>query len=97
MDFDWDEAKARQNQRKHRVSFAEARTVFLDPLAAIFADIDHSDEEDREIIIGYSEQNHLLVVSFAERHEIIRIISARKATPRERRNHEEKAPKSPQD
>jgi uncharacterized protein len=71
------------------MSFSEAETVFADTLAVIFADPDHSDDEDREIIIGHSARNRLLVVSFVERGENVRIISARAATPRERRNYEE--------
>jgi uncharacterized DUF497 family protein len=87
--FEWDETKAQANQYKHGVSFPEAATVFADPLAAIFPDPDHSEAEVREIIIGLSERGRLLVVSFTERNECIRIISARTATPRERHNHEE--------
>ena len=87
--FEWDDAKARSNQQKHGVSFPEAATVFADPLAAIFPDPDHSDGEVREIIVGYSDRNRLLVVSFTERGENIRIISARAATPTERKKHEE--------
>ena len=87
--FEWDDSKAESNVQKHGVSFAEAATVFADPLAAIFSDPDHSDEDLREIIVGYSEENKLLIVSFAERNEIIRIISARKTTKRERKIHED--------
>lgn len=89
MEFEWDEAKAESNLRKHGVSFPEAATAFADPLAAIFADPDHSEEEIREILIGHSERNRLLVVSFAEQGGIIRIISVRVASAGERRNHEE--------
>jgi uncharacterized DUF497 family protein len=89
MEFEWDEGKAQNNLRKHGVDFAEAATAFADPLAAIFADPDHSQEEVREILVGYSERNRLLIVSFTERDEGVRIISARVATPRERRTHEE--------
>ena len=63
--------------------------AFADPLAAIFSDPDHSDEEVREILVGHSERNRLLVVSFTERDGNIRIISARVASAGERRNHEE--------
>jgi uncharacterized DUF497 family protein len=87
--FEWDESKARANQQKHGVTFDEAATVFADPLAAIFPDPDHSQDEVREIIVGHSERNRLLVVSFTERGEAVRIISARVATSRERQNHEE--------
>jgi uncharacterized DUF497 family protein len=87
--FEWDEAKARSNQQKHGVSFPEAATAFADPLAAIFSDPDHSGDEVREILVGQSERGRLLVVSFTERGDNIRIISARAATPGERRRHEE--------
>lgn len=87
--FEWDDQKALSNQQKHGVAFLEAATAFADPLAAIFPDPDHSVDEIREIIIGESERNRLLVVSFTERGEVIRIISARVATPRERKNHED--------
>ena len=88
--FQWDERKARANLRKHRVSFAEASTVFADPLAKVFADEDHSRQEKREILVGVSIVGRLLLVSFTERGEdCIRIISAREATGNERRRHEE--------
>jgi uncharacterized protein len=87
--FEWDDAKAQTNQQKHGVSFSEAATVFADPLAAIFPDPDHSLEETREIMVGYSNRNRILLVSFTERGDKIRIISARVATPRERKNHKE--------
>lgn len=90
MQFDWDPEKAASNLKKHDgVSFTEAESVFGDPLAAVFSDEDHSFEEKREIIIGYSMRQRLLVVSFTERaDDVIRIISARRADPEERRNHE---------
>jgi uncharacterized DUF497 family protein len=89
MEFEWDDAKAASNEQKHGVSFPEAATAFADPLAAIFPDPDHSDDEVREILVGYSERGRLLVVSFTERPPNLRIITARVATPSERRNHEE--------
>jgi len=89
MEFEWDDAKAATNLRKHGVSFPEAATAFADSLAAIFPDLDHSDQEEREILVGHSERNRLLVVSFAERGGNLRIIGARIASPTERRNHEE--------
>ena len=89
MEFEWDDGKATANQRKHGVTFAEAASVFADPLAAIFADPDHSEDEVRELLIGHSERNRLLIVSFTERGEYIRIISARVASAGERRRHEE--------
>lgn len=67
--FQWDPQKAANNARRHRVTFAEAATVFQDPLAFIFDDEDHSVEELREIIVGHSSQNRLLVVSFIERED----------------------------
>ncbi len=87
---EWDRQKAASNFRKHRITFDEASTIFTDPLASIFDDEEHSHEEGREIIIGYSINKRLLVVSFTEREpDIIRIISARPATPKEVKNHEE--------
>lgn len=87
--FEWDEAKALANMRKHGVAFSEAQTVFDDPLARITDDLDHSSEEERELIIGYSVERRLLVSSFVQRGETIRIINARTADPRECRRHEE--------
>jgi uncharacterized protein len=90
-EFEWDEDKAASNQKKHRVTFEEAATVFADPLAAIFADEAHSEDEQREIIVGTSDQNRLLLVSFTERAGAVRIISARRATKKERQDYEENA------
>lgn len=89
MEFEWDDAKAESNLAKHGVSFEEALTVFDDPMAAIFDDEHHSVGERREIIIGYSDQAHLLLVCFLERSDRVRIISARPATRRERMGYEE--------
>ena len=91
MIFEWDAEKAATNLRKHGVGFEEARTVFNDLLARIFEDETHSSDERREIIIGHSLQGRLLLVCFAERTEVIRIYSARRATPRERKDYEESA------
>ena len=77
--FEWDVAKAVSNSEKHDVSFEEAQTVFGDPLACIFDDEWHT-SEDREIIIGHSANNWLLLVCFTERAGAIRIISARRVT-----------------
>ena len=89
LKFEWDDQKASTNQRKHQVGFEEASSVFHDRLARIFDDPEHSHSEPREIIIGYSEKNRLLLVSFIERGpDLIRIISARKATRAERSGHE---------
>ncbi len=90
MRFEWDEAKALTNLRKHGVAFSEAQTVFDDDLARITDDQDHSADEDRELIIGYSVEGRLLVSSFVQRGDTIRIINARTADPRECRRHEEK-------
>jgi uncharacterized protein len=88
--FEWDDDKAKNNLRKHKVGFDEASTVFADHLAKIFNDDEHSAEEIREIIIGHSALNRLLLVSFTERgRDVIRIISARVATRNERKSHEE--------
>ena len=82
LQIEWDEAKNRENVRKHRVSFAEAATVFSDERALFLADPDHSNEEDRFILLGLSTTLRLLVVCHCYRanDETIRIISARKAT-----------------
>ena len=87
--FDWDSRKAASNPRRHGVSFEEATSVFSDPLARIFDDEDHAIEEQREIIIGHSTRGRLLLVSFTQRGDTIRIISARKATRNERKDYEE--------
>lgn len=88
MRFDWDEEKARSNRRKHGVSFEEAKTVFEDPLAAIFEDDRHSAEERREIIIGHSDKRQLLLVFFTERPQAIRIFSVRRPTKKEHKDYE---------
>src|SRR5436309_205695 len=81
--------RRQRTSRNHEVAFDEAVTVFADPLANIFDDPDHSDDERRELIIGHSAEQHLLVVSFTERERRTRIISARQATARERKDYEE--------
>jgi uncharacterized protein len=91
MDFEWDEAKAKANLEKHGVSFTEAKTVFGNVLAVVFDDEAHSVDERREIIIGHSQYNRLLLVSFTERSTAIRIISARLATRRECEKYEHSA------
>jgi len=87
LEFTWDPAKARANIRKHGVSFDEAQSVFLDEEARLLDDPDHSADEDRFILLGMSAGLRLLVVvhAYREARGLIRIISARKATPRERR------------
>lgn len=87
--FEWDGHKANVNLQRHGVSFEEATGVFRDPLAYIFDDEWHSVGELREIIIGHSLQYRLLVVCFTERSGVIRLISARPATRKERRNYEQ--------
>jgi uncharacterized protein len=88
--FEWDDDKAKANLKKHKVSFDEASTVFGDALAKIFSDEKHSSEEIREIIVGHSILDRLLLVSFTERRrDVIRIISARVATRNEQKSYEE--------
>jgi hypothetical protein len=89
LKFVWDHEKAHSNQKKHGVSFSEASTVFADPLACIFDDEFHSTRERREIIIGYSNRLRLRIVCFTERSGVIRIISSRLATRKERNEYEE--------
>jgi uncharacterized protein len=89
LKFEWNRSKAVSNLSKHGVSFQEALTAFADPLARIFDDEDHSIEEQREIIIGHSAKERLLVVCFTAQGESVRIFSARKATRRERKEYEE--------
>jgi uncharacterized DUF497 family protein len=86
--YEYDPEKAAANLHKHKVSFAEAASVFLDPLALTFSDPDHSDAEDREITIGMSSKQRVLFVSHCERGDRIRIIRARRATRKERLRYE---------
>ena len=90
MRFDWDPDKAAKNLEKHGVSFEEAKTVFYDDRAVLFDDPNHSQDEDRFLILGISQNLRLLIVSHClrEEGEIIRIISARKATTKEARHYE---------
>jgi uncharacterized DUF497 family protein len=88
--FTWDPKKAEANLAKHGVSFDEGSTAFLDPLASLFADEDHSFSEQRQIAVGYSTVGQLLLVSFVDIGDnTLRILSTRRATRRERKNHEE--------
>lgn len=89
MAFDWDKKKAAENFVKNSVSFEEAETVFDDPLYVDFYDPDHSLGEHRFIIIGESAQGRLLMVSYTERGDLIRLISSRELTPTERKKYEE--------
>jgi len=92
--FSWDDRKATENERKHRVSFEEAASVFLDENAIEFFDPDHSESEDRFIMLGISWRLRLLVVSYAvhEADTHIRIISARKATRNESKAYTREKP-----
>lgn len=87
--FEWDAAKGRSNERKHGVSFEEACTAFYDEDARIIADPEHSDQEERFILLGRSERMRLLVVCHCYRSEdsVIRVISARPATAKEGRRY----------
>src|SRR5690349_23772319 len=89
VDYEWDQAKATSNLEKHGVSFEEAATVFDDPLYIDFYDPDHSIDERRYLIMGQSTARRLLIVSYTERDEVIRLISAREVTSPERRAYEE--------
>ena len=89
MNITWDEAKNLSNQKKHGVSFEEAETVFYDDDSVLFDDPDHSVGEERFLIIGVTDTEKLCIVSHCYRDEdVIRIISARKATEKERRAYE---------
>lgn len=89
--FTWDDKKAKENQRKHSVSFGEARTVFYDENARLQYDPDHSEDEDRFLLLGLSYSLRILVVShcYREKDAVIRIISTRKATRNEQRQYGE--------
>jgi uncharacterized DUF497 family protein len=89
LQFEWDPKKAKANLAKHAVSFEEAMTVFGDPLARIFDDAEHSINERRELIIGHSHTQRLVLVSFTGPEDKIRLISAREATRQERKDYEE--------
>jgi uncharacterized DUF497 family protein len=86
--FEWDDAKAASNLRKHRVAFTEAASVFEDEFAIFEADPLHSEEEIRATVTGLSARSRVLLVVYVERRERVRLISARKATPQERRMYE---------
>lgn len=88
MEFEWDPRKAEQNLRKHGVPFAEAATVFGDPLSETVLDPDHSREEERWLTIGRSMRRRLLIVSHTDRGQSTRIISARELTRDEREAYE---------
>jgi uncharacterized DUF497 family protein len=87
--YEWDAVKAAANVKKHRITFEEAASVFLDPSAFTFWDPAHSEEEDREITIGRSGRQRVLFVAHIARESQVRIISARRATRQEQRQYEE--------
>jgi uncharacterized DUF497 family protein len=89
LTFEWDEAKARENFRKHKVPFDEDKTIFNDPFLLTYPDVDSSETEERYINIGLSAKNRILVLIHTERQNKILVISCRKATARERRHYEE--------
>jgi uncharacterized protein len=89
MQFEWSPQKARINLRKHGVSFDEAASVFLDAFSMTGDDPDHSEGEERFVTFGVSNTGRLLVIAHTDRDERIRIISARPATPSERKLYEE--------
>lgn len=89
MIYEWNLTKAKTNVRKHGVSFEEAASVFLDPLAITYPDPDHSDDEIREITVGHSARQRVIFVYHTQRRDRIRIIGARKVTPTERKQYEE--------
>ncbi|CAN5723049.1 BrnT family toxin [soil metagenome] len=90
LDFEWDEDKAAQNLKKHKVTFDEAKTAFGDPFSITIDDPSHSIDEKRFIDIGISAKGKMLVVSYIERGKKIRLISCRKATKVEQEMYEER-------
>lgn len=89
LQFEWDPNKAINNQRKHKVTFEEAATVFADTLGVTVPDPDHSAREERYITVGLSQRQRLLMVAHTERSGRIRIISARELTPTEKKDYEQ--------
>ena len=90
LDFEWDEDKAAANLKKHKISFGEAKTIFADPFSVTIDDPTHSISEHRFVDIGTSANGKILVVSYTERGQKIRLISCRKATKAEREIYEER-------
>ena len=88
LNFEWDPAKAASNLKKHSVSFEDAATAFADPLSLTISDPDHSDDEQRFLLVGLTVSQRLVVVSHTARSDRIRLISARLADRRERRDYE---------
>ncbi len=91
LSFEWNENKAKENIKKHKISFEEAKTVFNDPFLLTFPDPDHSKTEDRYINIGRSSKGRVITVIHTDRVARIRLISCRRATSREREVYEEKS------
>jgi hypothetical protein len=89
MEFEWDSGKAEANLAKHGVAFSDAATVFGDPLAMTYHDSGHSDQEERFITFGTTATGRLVAVVHVDRHDRMRIISARDLTRRERKQYEE--------
>lgn len=89
MDFEWDQIKADSNRDKHGISFGDASTAFADPRSLAIPDEAHSADEERWVLLGRSVEGELLVVVHVDRGETIRIISARRATSRERQDYEQ--------
>lgn len=89
MEFEWDAEKNEANLKKHGISFDQASRVFADSLSRTFRDPDHSQDEERFVTIGSSGTEWIVVVSHTDREDRIRIISARRATPAERRRYEQ--------
>ena len=92
--FEWDPEKAKDNFETHGISFDEASTAFGDTLSLVIYDPLHSEEEDRFVLIGNSYRNRLLVIIHTEREDYVRLISARKASKKERKQYEENAKRS---
>ena len=92
MHFDWDENKAKANYKKHKISFPEAVTAFFDEHAIIIGDPDHTIDEDRFILLGMSRDLRILIVShcYRDQDNVIRLISARKATKSEQKQYDER-------
>jgi len=89
MIFEWDDVKAAANIEKHNISFYEAASVFSDKRGILLPDIEHSEDEDRFLLIGLTGERKLLTVVHVDRKDVLRIISARPATGRERRDYEQ--------
>ena len=89
LTFEWDERKAARNLQKHGVSLEEAASAFGDPLSITIPDPEHSEAEERCVLLGMTERHRLVVVAHTEQADTVRLISARLATPAERRDYEE--------